>query len=108
MMSTLTLLELLPSIIDRVVYLLCVSIFLVSFCGSLWKTFSTGWRHVYRLHQIPCYRCAFFTGDYRLKCTVHPSKALTEVAIDCVDYEYVKISQASYQKAPLIENDLKE
>ena len=40
-----------------------------------------------KLHQIPCARCAFFTRDYRLKCTVHPSKALTEEAINCLDYE---------------------
>jgi len=40
-----------------------------------------------RLHQIPCSRCAFFTGDYRLKCTVHPCKALSEDALNCLDYE---------------------
>lgn len=40
-----------------------------------------------RLHQIPCDRCLYFTGDHRLKCTVHPYKALTEEAIDCRDYE---------------------
>jgi hypothetical protein len=40
-----------------------------------------------RLHQIPCSGCIFFTGDYRLKCTVHPCKALSEEAIDCLDYE---------------------
>lgn len=39
-----------------------------------------------RLHQIPCPNCQFFTGDYHLKCTVHPSTALTEEAIDCPDY----------------------
>jgi hypothetical protein len=42
-----------------------------------------------RLHQIPCSRCAFFTGNYRLKCTVHPCKALSEDAVDCLDYEPV-------------------
>ncbi|NBO32190.1 MAG: hypothetical protein EBV05_11530 [Cyanobacteria bacterium WB6_1B_304] len=39
-----------------------------------------------RMHQIPCDNCCFFTGDYRLKCTVHPHKALTEMAINCSDY----------------------
>lgn len=38
-----------------------------------------------QLHQIPCSHCQFFTGDYHLKCTVHPSSALTEDAIDCPD-----------------------
>jgi hypothetical protein len=40
-----------------------------------------------RMHQIPCANCQFFTCDYHLKCTVHPSSALTEDAIDCLDYE---------------------
>lgn len=39
-----------------------------------------------RMHQIPCTKCRFFTGDYRLKCTVNPSVANTEQAIDCSDY----------------------
>lgn len=36
---------------------------------------------------MPCSRCAFFTGSYHLKCTVHPCKALSEEAIGCLDYE---------------------
>lgn len=39
-----------------------------------------------RMHQIPCPNCRFFTGDYRLKCTVHPSIANSEDAITCLDY----------------------
>ena len=39
-----------------------------------------------RMHQIPCTKCRFFTGDYRLKCTVNPSVANTEQAIGCGDY----------------------
>ncbi|NEZ58061.1 hypothetical protein D0962_04560 [Leptolyngbyaceae cyanobacterium CCMR0082] len=57
------------------------------FC--IWRmlhTLKQGANYVRRLHQIPCSRCAYFTGDYRLKCTVHPVSALTEEAIDCVDY----------------------
>ena len=38
------------------------------------------------MHQIPCTKCCFFTGDYRLKCTVNPSVANTEQAIDCLDF----------------------
>lgn len=40
-----------------------------------------------KMHQIPCANCQFFTGDYRLKCTVHPSNALSDDAINCTDYE---------------------
>ena len=39
-----------------------------------------------QMHQIPCTKCRFFTGDYRLKCTVNPFVANTEQAIDCNDY----------------------
>ncbi|MEM9806610.1 MAG: hypothetical protein AAF959_15155 [Cyanobacteria bacterium P01_D01_bin.56] len=49
-------------------------------------TLQQGANYVRRLHQIPCSRCAYFTGDYRLKCTVHPMSALTEEAIGCMDY----------------------
>jgi hypothetical protein len=59
--------------------------------GSLswltWATLRAGWQHLRRLHQVPCDRCAFFTGDYRLKCTVHPYKALTEESLHCLDFE---------------------
>ncbi|MEM8613340.1 MAG: hypothetical protein AAGF93_15070 [Cyanobacteria bacterium P01_H01_bin.105] len=57
------------------------------FC--LWQVLHTlreGTNYVRRLHQIPCSRCAYFTGDYRLKCTVNPMSALTEEAIGCTDY----------------------
>lgn len=39
------------------------------------------------MHQIPCTKCRFFTGDYRLKCTVRPNIANTEQAIGCFDYQ---------------------
>ncbi|MGL5940117.1 MAG: hypothetical protein ACRC2S_06970 [Waterburya sp.] len=38
------------------------------------------------MHQIPCTKCRFFTGDYRLKCTTNPHIANTEQAIGCPDY----------------------
>ncbi|MEM8641753.1 MAG: hypothetical protein AAGG51_23495 [Cyanobacteria bacterium P01_G01_bin.54] len=39
-----------------------------------------------QMHRIPCHRCRFFTGDYRLKCTVHPESASTSRAIGCHDF----------------------
>jgi hypothetical protein len=41
---------------------------------------------VKRLHQIKCADCQYFTNDFRLKCTVHPTSALTEEAINCSDF----------------------
>ena len=57
------------------------------FLWSIWKAAQEGVAQLRRLHQIPCAHCDFFTGDYCLKCTVHPTKALTEEAINCLDYE---------------------
>ncbi|MGA7937212.1 MAG: hypothetical protein WCA35_26915 [Kovacikia sp.] len=55
-----------------------------------------------RMHQIPCANCQFFTKDYHLKCTVHPSLALTEEAIDCPDFNPIttlyQISQESVHR----------
>lgn len=67
--------------------LLSASSLLVVFLWSIWIALRDGVAQIKRLHQVPCSRCAYFTGDYRLKCTVHPCKALTEEAINCIDYE---------------------
>ena len=54
---------------------------------SLLTAFRDGVTTVKQMHQIPCSGCQFFTGDYRLKCTVQPSIANSEDAIDCLDYQ---------------------
>lgn len=43
-----------------------------------------------KMHSIPCTKCRFFTGDYRLKCTANPSIANTEEAIECIDFHELK------------------
>jgi hypothetical protein len=53
---------------------------------SIWTAVRDGTATVKRLHQIPCANCQFFTDDYILKCTVHPTSALTEEAINCSDF----------------------
>lgn len=53
---------------------------------SIWSSVKAGIKTTQRLHQIPCTDCQFFTNDYRLKCTVNPSTANTEAAINCSDY----------------------
>jgi hypothetical protein len=42
------------------------------------------------MHQIPCSRCQYFTNNYRLKCTLQPLIANTELAIDCADFSLKK------------------
>ena len=46
-----------------------------------------------KMHQIPCTECRFFTGDYRLKCTVNPHIANTEEAIGCSDCQLTQYHQ---------------
>jgi len=36
--------------------------------------------------NVPCPRCQYFTNNQFLKCTLHPTTALTEQAVDCIDY----------------------
>jgi hypothetical protein len=61
--------------------------------GFLWILARTLWTaatetavRAKEMHQIPCPNCQFFTNNHRLKCTVQPTIAHTEQAIDCSDY----------------------
>ncbi|NJR57289.1 MAG: hypothetical protein HC768_23905 [Acaryochloris sp. CRU_2_0] len=40
-----------------------------------------------QMHKIPCANCQFFTKNYLLKCPIHPLEALSEAAVNCLDYE---------------------
>jgi len=55
--------------------------------SSLWGAVRDTVNRSKQMHQIPCANCQFFTRDYHLKCTVHPSIALSEEAINCTDFE---------------------
>jgi hypothetical protein len=54
---------------------------------SLWTAARDSVATAKQMHQIPCTGCQFFTDNYRLKCTVRPSIANTEEAINCLDYQ---------------------
>jgi hypothetical protein len=73
--------------IIRPFYSVCAITLVIGSIGMVGKTLKQGWQHLQQLHQIPCSRCVYFTGDYRLKCTIYPSQALTEEAIGCRDFE---------------------
>lgn len=60
----------------------------------------SGLTYVKKLHQVPCNRCIYFTGDYRLKCTVNPLMALSEETIDC-RFEPIAHSQKIPNKVSL-------
>jgi hypothetical protein len=59
----------------------------VLICWSLWTAARDSVTTAQQMHQIPCTNCQYFTNDYRLKCTVRPSVANTEEAINCLDYQ---------------------
>ncbi|MEL7495484.1 MAG: hypothetical protein AAGJ95_16185, partial [Cyanobacteria bacterium J06554_11] len=61
------------------------------------KTFKRGVNQLKQMHAVPCSQCAYFTGDYRLKCTVNPLTALTEDAISCLDYEPARTAESGYR-----------
>jgi hypothetical protein len=88
-MSMATLAEL-GLLIYKLAFMLGISLSLIYFTRSAWKTLKQDWLYLKRLHQIPCDRCVFYTGEYNLKCTVHPHKAFQEEAIGCLDYQAVK------------------
>ena len=54
---------------------------------SMWVAARDSVKVAHKMHQIPCSGCQYFTDDYRLKCTVNPSIANTEEAIECLDYQ---------------------
>ncbi|MDX2216796.1 MAG: hypothetical protein SFY66_26255 [Oculatellaceae cyanobacterium bins.114] len=54
---------------------------------SIWSAIRDSVANAKQMHRIPCANCQFFTHDYHLKCTVHPGTALSEEAVNCMDYE---------------------
>lgn len=61
--------------------------FVILMVVNIWAFVRDSVARAKQMHQIPCANCQFFTGDYHLKCTVHPSRALSEAAIGCQDFE---------------------
>jgi hypothetical protein len=69
-----------------VIFAVCAWSLLVLSLYSVLQTLISGIKYVRKLHKIPCANCEYFTNDYRLKCTVNPTKACTEDAICCIDF----------------------
>ncbi|WP_416674387.1 hypothetical protein [Egbenema bharatensis] len=69
------------------ILMICAWSLLIASVWRFWRTCQAGVEQLKRLHRVPCHRCVYFTGNYHLKCTVHPHTALTETAIDCRDFE---------------------
>jgi hypothetical protein len=65
----------------------CITVLLMLFLWSVYLAAEDGFKQLSKLHQIPCDRCIYHTGNYHLKCTVRPCDAFTETAIHCRDFE---------------------
>ena len=50
------------------------------------------------MHSIPCSSCSFFTNQAVLKCPIHPTQALSEDAIGCMDFETANPTLAACQR----------
>ena len=55
--------------------------------SNLFRLFRDGQQRLDTLHKIPCAHCRYFTDDVHLKCTVNPTIALSEDAIDCSEFQ---------------------
>ncbi|MEM8675712.1 MAG: hypothetical protein AAGF83_17835 [Cyanobacteria bacterium P01_G01_bin.67] len=70
--------------------LFCFCLWTLVFFASIWRISHLSQKakaHFQKIHQIPCSNCVFFTGEYHLKCPLHPLISLSEQAIDCQDFE---------------------
>jgi hypothetical protein len=69
---------------------------------GLWegvKAIRSMFDYISRLHQIPCSTCRYWANHACLKCTVHPDIAMTEAAIDCVDYQSADLYSSRFAQS---------
>jgi hypothetical protein len=76
--------------LDNLVVILVVYIFTVAILSFNFERLKTGTKKIFFLakySKIPCANCRFFNSNPYLKCAVHPSKAFSKQAFDCLDYQ---------------------
>ena len=74
---------------------------LVLFITSVLFALKDGLQQLRRLHQVPCNRCRYHTGNAYLRCAIQPLSAFSESAIGCPDYE----PQGQSDRAPAYAQD---
>lgn len=78
---------------------ICFWVFMMAiFSLSVIKASKEAAINLKKLHEIPCYRCDFYTRDHRLKCTVHPLTACSEEALGCLDFEPKRASEVTSRR----------
>lgn len=86
--------EVTPPLLKLVCFVVAWS-FVFLLVWSIWTALQDAVNRAAQMHKIPCSNCQFFTENYQLKCTVHPSIALSEAAIGCPDHQTVSDSYIS-------------
>ncbi|MBE9112522.1 hypothetical protein IQ273_24315 [Nodosilinea sp. LEGE 07298] len=70
---------------------LCIWVMVLAFVLAVLLAINDGIQRLRRLHQVPCFRCRYYTGSSHLKCPVRPIDAASEAALHCIDYEAVDL-----------------
>ena len=70
-----------------VLYLISIFVIIGLFIGGILRKVVQDRALSRRSSQFPCGRCRYFTDEALLKCAVHPTEALTELAMNCQDFE---------------------
>ena len=83
------------SILGAALCPLALFFLLIWFLRSLFITIRYEMIRLTSVDFIPCYSCIYYTGERELKCTVHPYKALTQNATDCLDFESTNLTNRS-------------
>lgn len=78
--------QLIQPVLVPICFVAAWSIVILGLWG-VWAAIRDSVQRAQQMHQIPCSQCRYFSGNYLLKCPVHPSEALSEAAIDCMDFE---------------------
>lgn len=75
---------------DNLIIILIVYIFTVSLLSFNFEILKINTQKIFFLakySKIPCANCRYFNSNPYLKCALHPTKAFSKKAFDCLDYQ---------------------
>lgn len=73
---------------------------------NIWAAARDSVRRAKKMHQIPCAHCEYFSGNYLLKCPIHPKEALSESAIGCRDFESTRFEWPLEEQKERVQSQL--
>ncbi|WP_052050718.1 hypothetical protein [Leptolyngbya sp. KIOST-1] len=81
-------------------------VLVLAFVLAVLLAVNDGIQRLRRLHQVPCFRCRYYTGSPYLKCPVRPTEAASEAALHCTDYEAVALRPLHSPSRPYLKKRL--